>query len=459
MKYQALVVGFGLIAIALSIPGWAGNGLGAGDGYPRIQYETVDLPQLPELESLRGQIKTIAKEYPSLAFRLNLLASRFGNQVEYRFIHQRGNYPYQYANSSSWPIRDQWGIPNRAEITVWNEFFEIGKEKRIEVILHELIHILITANHENETQAITLSLLGQLREGLPDSARALLTAGMSEISRAATSEQNDKVLAYFHGAGGVPGSCKELGKEKELFIGGKAFLFHSIDEPVLTRLQRDPLLALHFLYGCLRQTPEGRSLVDGFFEHPSFRLLFARAILERPLFLKIIPKTFTLDQLETRNAAPFYKELVEKLALLIKKGPDKNVLRELLPGFSDWETLQVSIIGNERPSKPVVFSASHLLQLGQDVIRHVNDPDLTKIDFYGAHTSEFRVAEFDEGGIQLNCIVKNPGWFGLGASSKNKSWKLNRVWMMKLLRNNSPISYNQWPSMIFRESTVRESGQ
>lgn len=442
--------------VLATAPGWAGNGLGAGNGFPRIEFEQEDLGRVPEFESLQKLIRSIAKEHPSLAYRMELLLPRFGATGEHRMIHQKGEYPFQFANSEGWPIRDEWGIPVRAQVTVWNEFFELPSDKRLEVILHELIHILVTDRHEKETEELTQFFLGRTPQMGPQ-AQALLAASLEEMTRAANSKQNEAVLAYFRQWGGIPGECSEVLSEQDLAIGGRNYRFPKIDASVLSRLKRDPVLSRHFLTGCLNRSAEGRTLTQGFFDHPHFRLGFAREVLGEPLRLRLAARPVPASDLEWMDSAPFYDPLVQRLKSF-ETGATQAQLREKIPGFSDWEKLRKEILGEGIVASPVVFSASHLLFLSRDALMNSGDPEWVTLESRGVKEISCRANEVSATQLELTCESFAPGWVSFWDRRVSSRWTVDLLWMIRALKSGGSFDYNIWKGIRFTDPSNEKPG-
>lgn len=344
---------------AASQASFEGHGLGSGNGFPRVQVEQEQLTEIPDLALLKEAFSRIAAQVPTLAFRLNLLADRFGKESAYRFVHFKGDYPYQFANSESWPVLDEWGIPQQARITVWNDFYKLEPEKRVEVLLHETLHILVTGNHEEETQELTRALMQDRLTELSPGAGRLLQAAIQKVSEKATRIQDRQVLEYYLRSRNLPESCDDLKAQISVKIGDREFQFPDPADASIVRLRRDSALSRSLLVECLQKTPEGRTLVKGFFEHPYFRSQFIKAIVgSEPSVRK---------DGRGRVQADFVTAFSKRLSEGLRKVPVSE-LEQKLPGFSDWLRIQRELLGDEIPATPMVWDVSQMIRSIGDVL-------------------------------------------------------------------------------------------
>lgn len=455
MKNLAIpLISFALMSATLPLNALAreGHGVGTGNGDERIVFAEKELADLPAQEELNAIFLAIARELPTLSRRLGEMNRRFSQDPAYLAIHLQGSYPYQRANSRNSTERGPEGLPKSARLAVWDEFMASEPIEQAWVLIHEMLHFLVTGDDEARTARATATLRALVESPDLDARAHALDELMLELREQVelrAAEFSEALRAYREAmslavpcADLVPGPLAELGLDRIAF---------RLPPPGFSkRLANDRFFEL-YRQACLSATTEGKMILGDVFAHPLVQALWASRILGRPLDLRLrsAPDEVNPATPSANDAAAF----LPRLAQIIRARRAFTV--DTLPAHAEWlKARDAWFLPSERKAE-IFVSTSAWTSFPERWVRFLSSR-VTRFELSAAQWKGWPVRLLpgtnESGscavGTTLECAYRIERFWGLRRKTVRREWTITRDWGVSVLMR-SGVDYNAWPALRF----------
>ncbi len=194
----------------------------------------------------------------------------------------------------------------------------------------------------------------------------------------------EKVLSVYLKSQDLKQPCDDMPQVDQVYIHGEKLVFPLSMKNLQQKITQD-LFFIEYRNVCLRKSLEGQAILSGFWNHPVLHELFIKNILKSKSPLKF---SFNASEKITTS---FYNDLYKKINSISQL--NFNQLLELVPELAGWALIREQFLTSDELSRPLYYTVSEVLR--------------------------FPIA-FD------NLSLEN---------------------LIKIFKNNSDVSYNDWPSL------------
>ncbi len=472
--YIVLLIFFKICLVRTEVL-FAGHGVGAGDGFPLINFPQTVLPLMPQSAEINNFVYKIARTHPSIALRFLRLKNQFNSlNSQFQFIHMNGEYPYQLANSRHGDVVDNYRIPTSASITVWNNFFNRSAQEQLQTLIHEFVHILFTHDDEPSTVRLTALLLQETRSAEEVSELNTLLGQFVRVDSNASQNINNSIYSeietLYVTSKQLSSACGEFDQNSDrdvVLIGTRHLRFPSVPEQWQQLLLNDVFFK-EYRNRCFRSTSRrsiedvfaARSLIDGFTQHPYLHRLFLQVLLPTTEIYFVL----SAQNHAVRSNMPVTEGATELFNVLSRLSANHTVspeqLREQIPGYARYEERRRALLLPDELEAPEHYSASDALRYfpswvalmgsstawSNDAFRIIRVPAQQTVDcrFGSENTTNAGTSSR----YQAQCQFTVPRILGLGRSVSQHAWVLGVEWAVQLMIDSQAgVRFYQWPGV------------
>ncbi len=364
--------------IAGNSPSWAGSGGMTGDGYPKGTYEMEPLVDIPHEAELFTLIKNLANEVPTMA--VNMLKQYDQIKKANHLFHVKGISNTQFAG---------YDIGQEGErIFLWDDALALPTfddtpttPSFTKVMLHELLHIVVTKQDEERTQSLTEILyhLGRTRILLPGDRKILqtlldkLNEDPSNYRYLPLHGKEDEVKFYqvltlYREFNSIE-ACSDFRKSDLVrFSNNFSISFPLIPEGYREKLDQDSFFHLYRTY-CFSKLENGNLIslylnkdqkANDYMGWEGLYIVGTLSLFKHPVLDALLVQGFSgqkpkiilsRNQISTRGEDElvqdeYLRSLLPKLAPIAYRNTQRPILiseiSERVPGFSTWFDLALS---------------------------------------------------------------------------------------------------------------------
>lgn len=433
------LVGSLIVALASPSPCWAeGHGVGAGDGFPTGTVEQERVLEIPGRSEVLRILGLINQNFPTLAHRFGELLQRFeGGKDDYALVHVHASYPPAMADSQRSDAQTA-GIPDRAKIVFFDELKGADPTLQSQVMLHELVHLLITRSNEIETVAFTEALL-RLVAGETQQAASIATyLKESRHYPSPTQEEFSDILKTYEVLTGRL-ACSEV-------TWDHSFGFAAPVAPAdfAERLSLDSFFLL-YRARCLGRSLGGRMVLKGFTQNPSWHADFLRGLLDDGSHP---PLTIRMGNSPSQDRFLYVDTLAREI---LRRHPRLKIRSEIvsrwIPSYAAWRITRDSWQSSEERARPFTYSVSDLIRFP---IQWLGSGRLTEegVRIEGdAGDGDACSLRTGIGPVEVSCRHRVRRWLGLRRQTVVRDRTIDLRWAMETFQRSTTRSYSTWPTL------------